>query len=137
MKTKKEDIDQILLFSTPAARAVWLGRNHRSSSGLWLRLARKGSDLRSVTCGKALEIALCYGWIDGQRRGENQLALDMSPQAKKFFIQLDAANRYAILFRIQTVKKAETRERKVREFVGMLERNERIHQPRGAVQKSK
>lgn len=56
-----------------------------------------------------------------------QAALDANPRAKSFFQILDRANRYAILFRIQTVKKAETRERKIREFVTMLEQKEKIH----------
>ena len=61
-----------------------------------------------------------------------QAALNASPQAREFFHSLDGANRYAVLFRIQTVKKAETRARKIREFIEMLERNETIHQPRTA-----
>ncbi len=56
-----------------------------------------------------------------------QAALDANPRAKTFVETLDRANRYAVLWRIQNVKKAETRARKIREFIGMLERNERIH----------
>ena len=56
-----------------------------------------------------------------------QAAFDASPKAQKCFRSLDRANRYAILFRIQTVKKTATREAKIRQFVEMLERNERIH----------
>ena len=59
-----------------------------------------------------------------------QKALDASPRAREFFQSLDGANRYAVLFRIQTVKMAETRARKIREFVEMLERSETIHAPR-------
>jgi len=61
-----------------------------------------------------------------------QAALNANSRARDFFNSLDGANRYAVLFRIQTVKKAETRARKVREFIEMLERNETIHQPRTA-----
>ena len=50
---------------------------------------------------------------------------------------LDGANRYAVLFRIQTVKKAETRARKIGEFVDMLERNETIHERRKGHKPSK
>lgn len=181
-------------FATRAAWAAWLEKNHRTSEGLWLRLAKKGSSLRSVTYAEALEVALCYGWIDGQKRGESeqawlqrflarspnsvwsrinrdkaialiaggrmkaagleaieaakkagrwdsaydspkgakipedfQAALDASPRAWEFFQSLDGANRYAVLFRIQTVKKSETRARKIREFVEMLERGQKIH----------
>jgi uncharacterized protein YdeI (YjbR/CyaY-like superfamily) len=59
-----------------------------------------------------------------------QKALDANSQARTFFESLDGANRYAVLFRIQTVKRAETRARKIREFVEMLERNQKIHEPR-------
>ncbi len=201
MKTKaaKSGVvdDPIRLFATQSAWAVWLEKNHCKSAGLWLRIAKKGSGLRSVTYAEALEVALCYGWIDGQKRGESdeawlqrflprlaksiwskinrdkavaliasggmktaglqaiaaakncgtwdtaydspkaanvpkdfQTALDASPGAREFFQSLDGANRYALLFRIQTVKKAETRVRKIRGFVEMLERKETIHPPR-------
>lgn len=189
--------DPIRLFATQSAWAQWLEKNHRNSPGLWLRLAKKESSLQSLTYGEALEVAICYGWIDGQKRGESeqawlqrflprsaksiwskinrdkaigliasrrmkvagreaveaakkdgrwesaydspkgakvpedfQTALKASPKALKFFEDLDGANRYAVLFRIQTAKKAETRARKISEFVEMLERNETIHQPR-------
>lgn len=203
VKAKKaksaEVIDPIRLFAGQAAWAAWLEKNHRESAGLWLRLAKKGSDLRSVTYAEALEVALCYGWIDGQKRGESEEAwlqrfvprsarsiwsrincdkvgvlkasgrmkaagleaveaakkagrwdaaydspkgarvpedfqaeLDANPWAREFFQALDGANRYGVLFRIQTVKKVETRARKIREFVAMLERQGTIHEPRKA-----
>jgi len=44
----------------------WLDKNHAKSSGLWLKFAKKGSGIPSVTYPEALEVALCYGWIDGQ-----------------------------------------------------------------------
>ena len=56
-----------------------------------------------------------------------QQALAANPDAGAFFDRLDGANRYAILFRIQTVKRAETRERKIAQFVAMLARGEKIH----------
>ena len=56
-----------------------------------------------------------------------QKALDTNPQAKAFFEALDRANRYAVLFRIQTVKKAETRARRIEQFIARLERKEKIH----------
>jgi uncharacterized protein YdeI (YjbR/CyaY-like superfamily) len=184
-------------FRTRREWTVWLEKNHRLASGLWMRLAKKGSHLKTITYAEALETALCYGWIDGQKRGESdeawlqrflpraensiwskinrekavaliasgrmkpagracvnaakengrwdaaydspksasvpgdfQAALDANQRAGKFFATLDGANRYAVLFRIQTVKKSDTRERKIREFIAMLERGERIHEPR-------
>jgi uncharacterized protein YdeI (YjbR/CyaY-like superfamily) len=56
-----------------------------------------------------------------------QAALDANPPAAAFFKTLDRANRYAVLFRIQTVKKAETRARKIEQLVEMLEREGKIH----------
>ena len=56
-----------------------------------------------------------------------QTALDANPKAAAFFATLTGANRYAILYRIGAVKKAETRARKIRNFVGMLERGETVH----------
>ena len=55
------------------------------------------------------------------------MALGDHPRAKEFFESLDRANRYAILFRIQNVKKAETRARKIKQFIEMLECHEKIH----------
>jgi uncharacterized protein YdeI (YjbR/CyaY-like superfamily) len=50
----------------------WLGDNHASSSGAWLRLAKKDAPMASVTHTQALEEAIRYGWIDGQRVGEDE-----------------------------------------------------------------
>lgn len=182
------------LFKDQAAWAKWLAKNHAESSGLWLCLAKKDSGLKSVSYAEALEIALCYGWIDGQKlpkddrtwlqrfvpRSEKSIwskinrekaialvqsgkmhpaghaaverakangrwdaaydspsrsavpedlaaALAASPRANEFFQTLNAANRYAILFRVQTVKKVETRARKIQQFTAMLERGEKLH----------
>ena len=56
-----------------------------------------------------------------------QAALDASKKAKTFFATLNSQNRYAILFRIQNVKKAETRARKIAQFVEMLAKGEKLH----------
>jgi uncharacterized protein YdeI (YjbR/CyaY-like superfamily) len=53
--------------------------------------------------------------------------LDRNKAAGEFFATLDSANRYAILYRLEDAKKPETRERRLRKFIGMLERGERIH----------
>jgi uncharacterized protein YdeI (YjbR/CyaY-like superfamily) len=194
----------VRLFRTQEAWATWLERNHRKSKDLWLRLAKKDSGLRSVSYREALDVALCYGWIDGQKRGESEqawlqrfvprsassiwskinrekalalikngrmhsagmvavevarkngrwksaydspkraevpgdlrIALEANLPAREFFESLDSANRYAVLFRIQTVKKAATRSAKICQFVEMLGRNERIHETRTARRQSK
>jgi uncharacterized protein YdeI (YjbR/CyaY-like superfamily) len=56
-----------------------------------------------------------------------QARLNKSTKAKAFFATLNSANRYAILFRIQTAKKAETRARRIDQFIDMLERKEKLH----------
>jgi uncharacterized protein YdeI (YjbR/CyaY-like superfamily) len=182
------------LFKSKQDWSAWLEKNHQQSEALWLRLAKKDSGLRSVSYKEAIDVALCYGWIDGQKKPENeqtwlqkfsprgtrsvwskinrekalaliatgemkapglaaiekakqngrweaaydspsgatvppdfQAALDASPKAAAFFKTLNKANSYAILWRIQTVKKAETRTRKIEQFIAMLERKEKLH----------
>jgi uncharacterized protein YdeI (YjbR/CyaY-like superfamily) len=56
-----------------------------------------------------------------------QQALDANPKAKQFFATLNGQNRYAILFRIQNVKKAETRAKKITQFIDMLNKGEKLH----------
>lgn len=183
-----------VLFKHQQDWAAWLDTHHATSSGLWLRLAKKASELTSVSYAEALDVALCYGWIDGQKRScdeaswlqkfmpraarslwskvntekaqalirsgqmkpaglkaiesakrdgrwsaaydspsratvpdDFQAALDGNARANAFFATLNSANRYAFLFRIQTAKKAETRARRIREFIQMLERGEAPH----------
>ena len=164
------------------------------SDGLWLKIAKKGSGVNSISYAEALEVALCFGWIDSQKRGlddafflqrftprrpggrwskinrekaeeliaagamrssglaeveaakadgrwdaaypgartaevpdDLQRELDRNETARAFFATLDSANRYAILYRLHEAKKPETRERRLRKFVAMLERGERVH----------
>ncbi len=184
----------VLAFRDQKAWAGWLAKHHAASPGIWLRIAKKESGIASVSYAEALDEALCYGWIDGQKKpesaeawlqkflrrgsksiwskincgkvealieagrmksaglgeierakadgrwgsaydspknaevpGDFQSALDGSAKAKEFFATLDRANRYAILFRLQTAKKAETRARRIALFIGMLEKGEKIH----------
>ena len=53
-------------FATQAAWRRWLAANHERSPGVWVELERKGSARASVSRAEALEVALCYGWIDSQ-----------------------------------------------------------------------
>ena len=182
------------LFKSAKAFEVWLKKNHATSDGLWLKIAKRGSNETSVTYPEAVEIALCWGWIDGQKKslddqhylqrftprrarsvwsrinvnkvqalidagrmqapGEAQVeaakadgrwaraydgartstvpedlqaALEAEPAAKTFFASINASNRYAILWRIQTAARAESRARRIAQLVGMLARGETIH----------
>ena len=184
----------VLFFESAEDFAAWLEENHDTSPGVWLRFAKKGSGIRSLTYAPAVEEALRHGWIDGQAKKQDdqwyvqkfirrakrsiwskinrdkaealiasgrmrpaglaeverakadgrwdaaydspknsavpddlQAALDASPQAKEFFATLSSQNRYAILFRLQTAKKPETRARRITDFVAMLERGETLH----------
>ena len=56
-------------FASREAWEAWLEERHATSDGLWLKIARKGSGIESVTFAEALDVALCYGWIDSQRSG--------------------------------------------------------------------
>jgi uncharacterized protein YdeI (YjbR/CyaY-like superfamily) len=185
------------LFKDATAWEHWLEKEHDKSAGLWMRIAKKGAAEASVQYAEALEVALCFGWIDGQKKSidehywlqkwtprtarsiwsrinrekvqglvdqgrmrepgqreidrakadgrweqaydswsaatvpdDLQAALDASPQAKRFFATLSSRNRYAILFRTHTAKRAETRARRIREFIGMLERGETVYPQR-------
>lgn len=51
---------------------AWLEQNHASASEAWLRLAKKGSKAVTVSRAEALEVALCYGWIDGQSASQDE-----------------------------------------------------------------
>jgi uncharacterized protein YdeI (YjbR/CyaY-like superfamily) len=62
----------ILTFESPAAFRNWLGENHAVSHGIWLRISRKDSGEQTVTYGEALDQALCYGWIDGQKKAHDE-----------------------------------------------------------------
>jgi uncharacterized protein YdeI (YjbR/CyaY-like superfamily) len=181
-------------FRTRAAWVKWLERNHGEEAGVWMKFAKKGTGVTTVTYAEALEVALCYGWIDAQAKGFDETyylqrflprrkrskwskinresatrliesgmmrppglaeverakadgrweaaydsaagatvpedlerALARNKKAREFFATLSSANRYAILYRIQDAKRAETRARRITQFVEMLARGETIH----------
>lgn len=184
----------IMPFESPRVWDTWLAANHASSRGVWMKLAKKAAGVASITYPQALEVALVWGWIDGQKgsfddawwlqkftpRGPRSIwskvnrekaqalidagkmrpsglaaverakadgrwdaaydspskatvpedlaaALAANPRASAFFATLDATNRYAVLHRVHTAKKVETRARRISQFVEMLARGEKIH----------
>ncbi len=186
----------VLSFADTRAWSRWLASHHASSRGAWLKIAKKGSESESVTYAEALEVALIWGWIDGQKgklddawwlqrftpRGPKSIwsrinrekavalieagkmkpaglaeverakrdgrweaaytsqsratvppdlekALAANPRAARFFETLESHNRYAVLFRVHTAKKPETRATRIAKFVAMLARHERLHPP--------
>jgi uncharacterized protein YdeI (YjbR/CyaY-like superfamily) len=64
--------DEPLDFAHQAEWAQWLSRHHADSGGVWVRHAKKGAPKTSVSHDEALEVALCFGWIDGKRKGLDQ-----------------------------------------------------------------
>jgi uncharacterized protein YdeI (YjbR/CyaY-like superfamily) len=181
-------------FASQQAFETWLGKHHASSAGLWLKLAKKRAGLRSITYDEALDVVLCWGWIDAQKKplddafwlqrfcprtrasrwskrnrehverlaaaGRMQApgsaevararadgrwdaaydsassagvpddlasALAANKRASAAFAALDARNRYAVLYRVQTAKRAETRAARITQFVAMLARGEKLH----------
>lgn len=193
-KTVSQPGDAPVLFRTAKAFEGWLKKNHALCEGVWLQIAKQGADASSVTYPEAVELALCWGWIDGQKKaldGQHFLqrftprrarsiwsktnvdrvealieagrmqppglaqvdaakadgrwaraydgartsavpedlltALHADPNAEAFFATLNAANRYAILWRIQTAVKSETRARRITQLVQMLARGETLH----------
>jgi uncharacterized protein YdeI (YjbR/CyaY-like superfamily) len=62
----KQDLP-ILPFESRDAWEAWLAEHHAASAGIWLKIAKKGSGIATVSYSEALDTALCYGWIDGQK----------------------------------------------------------------------
>lgn len=182
------------MFKSARAFETWLKKNHATCDGLWLKIAKRGAGEPGVTYPEAVEVALCWGWIDGQKKGldgqhflqrftprrarsmwskinvdkaaalieagrmqapgyaqieaakadgrwaqaydgartstvpaDLAAALEAQPKAKAFFATIDAANRYAVLWRIQTAVRPETRARRIARLVEMLARGETVH----------
>lgn len=72
-------------FRSAKAWEEWLAKHHGESPGIWLRIYRKGTNVESVTFAEALDVALCYGWIDSQMRGldEHSYLQKFSPRRTK------------------------------------------------------
>jgi uncharacterized protein YdeI (YjbR/CyaY-like superfamily) len=183
----------LMAFDTSEDFRAWLSEHH-GDAGIWLKLAKKDSGLPSVTYIEAVEVALCFGWIDGQARSldgkwrlqrftprrsrsiwskinrgraeeliakglmhpaglrqveaakadgrwdvaydspktatvppDLRAALDADPAAAAFFATLNSINRYAILHRIMTAVKPETRARRIQKYVAMCAAGEKIY----------
>jgi uncharacterized protein YdeI (YjbR/CyaY-like superfamily) len=67
-ETKKPLDLPVKAFKTAAAWEKWLAANHAKSAGVWMQIAKKTSGIASVYYPEALDVALCWGWIDGQKR---------------------------------------------------------------------
>jgi uncharacterized protein YdeI (YjbR/CyaY-like superfamily) len=58
----------VISFESGEALAAWLDAEHEKSPGLWLKIAKRGAGVPTVSYDEAVDLALCFGWIDGQRR---------------------------------------------------------------------
>jgi uncharacterized protein YdeI (YjbR/CyaY-like superfamily) len=58
----------VLPFASKEAFEAWLEEHHAGSDGVWIKIAKKGTGIPSVNRGEALDVALCFGWIDGQAK---------------------------------------------------------------------
>ena len=183
-----------LSFKSSRAFRAWLARNHARTEGILLRIYKKDSGVATVTYAQALDQALCFGWIDGQKlpgddrswlqkftprrsgsgwskrntahaqrlidAGEMTAAglleinaaqadgrwkaaydafgsaavpddflkeLGRNRKAHAFFKTLNKTNLYSIVYRLQTAKKPETREKRKQEIIAMLARSEKFH----------
>ena len=78
---------QILSFTTAKELTSWLTKHHAVSTGIWIRIFKKNSDVKSITYAEALDEALCYGWIDGQKSHttQNHGFRNSLPEAQKVF----------------------------------------------------
>lgn len=74
-----------LSFASAAEFRKWLTKHHAEHPGVWIQVARKGSGIPSITCPEALDEALCFGWIDGQRKScdEQTFLQKYTPRGKR------------------------------------------------------
>ncbi|GAB3447794.1 YdeI/OmpD-associated family protein [Massilia solisilvae] len=106
------DDDEVLECSHQGEWAQWLAANHASSAGVWLRHARKGNPQPTVTYAEALEVALCFGWIDSRKKsaGELHFLQRWTPRSARSIwskVNREAALRYIEQGRMQPAGLAE------------------------------
>lgn len=65
---------EVLTFERPAEFGKWLAKNHAKSAGIWVRFFNKASGKKGITYAEALDVALCYGWIDSQAAAHDKLS---------------------------------------------------------------
>ena len=88
-------------FKNAAAFESWLERNHKKADGLWLKVAKAKSGIVSISFPDALDLALCYGWIDGLRRGldEDYYVQKFTPRRAKSVWSVINKNKVAQLIK--------------------------------------
>jgi uncharacterized protein YdeI (YjbR/CyaY-like superfamily) len=191
------DLSRVHEFVDAASFECWLVQHHASEPEVWIKLHKVGSGLPTITAKEAIDVALCWGWIDAVRksfddrsflqrytpRGKRsvwsqlnvdnvarlvaagrmtahgmapveaakadgrwarayavgnafpipddlQAAIDAEPEARTMLATLSAQNRFALAFRVHSMKTDAGRRRKIESFVAMLKRGETIY-PQG------
>jgi uncharacterized protein YdeI (YjbR/CyaY-like superfamily) len=124
-----DDEHWLVRFTPRRARSKWSQVNKTRAAQLIAEGLMKASGLAEIEAAKA-DGRWASAYAPASRAtvpDDLQQALDANPQAARFFSTLKGANRYAILYRIGSVKRPETRAKKIADFVAMLERGETIH----------
>jgi uncharacterized protein YdeI (YjbR/CyaY-like superfamily) len=67
------DDAKVIAFCDAAEFEAWLAEHVNHTAGVWLKIAKKGSGIASLTDDEAVDVGLCYGWISGQRKGFDEL----------------------------------------------------------------
>ena len=85
MAPVKVDPDKVREFSDAASFHAWLGQHHATESEVWIKVHKVGSGLKSITPKEAIDVVLCFGWIDAVRKGldENSFLQRYTPRGKK------------------------------------------------------
>jgi uncharacterized protein YdeI (YjbR/CyaY-like superfamily) len=85
MPPVKVDPAKVREFADADAFYQWLGRNHDKADEVWIKIHKVGSGLKSVTAKEAIDVVLCWGWIDGIRKGfdENSFLQRYTPRGRK------------------------------------------------------
>ena len=126
---KYDDRYWLVRFTPRKARSKWSQVNKRRASELLDEGRMRKSGLAQIEAARLDgRWAAAYAPASSAKvPADLQNALDANPRAAEFFATLKGANRYAILYRIGSVKRPETRARKIAQYVAMLERGETIH----------
>ena len=184
----------IIEFKTAKTFETWLAKNHENSNGIWVKIFKKDSGQKTISYAEALDIALCYGWIDSKKQSYDEQAwlqkfsprkaksiwskintrhverlikegrmkpaglkaierakidgtwekaydspskitipedflkeLGKNKKAHAYFQGLNKTNLFSIGFRLQTAKKQETREKRMKSILEMLAKGEKFH----------
>jgi uncharacterized protein YdeI (YjbR/CyaY-like superfamily) len=184
----------VIAFESAHSFEYWLFEHHQESKGIWLKFYKKGSGIPTIGYTEAVDVALCYGWIDSQMKSLDEIAylqrfgprraksvwskmniarverlaeqgrlkkaglasieraradgswyaaydaqsnmvipeefleaLSKNKEAHTFFQTLNRSNVFSIVFRLQTAKKPETKQKRIQQIIVALAKGEKFH----------